>query len=131
MSEGEEAAAHYWMTNTSIIAPLLPPRLSWASGLSEEVMTLCPDTAKIHYGILPASAYTSLIVMMVMIMTSVVIQSLSELTCTIIHLSSFPHIGSEGFLGLVFLLLGHNFAFPGGTISKIHYLMSKMHNHKA
>lgn len=55
------------MTNTSIVAPPLPPP---ASGLGEEVMTLCPDTAKSHSGIQPAAAHTSLM-RMKMMMTSV------------------------------------------------------------
>lgn len=114
------------VTNTSIIAPPLPPRLPWTSGLGEEVMTLCPDTAKSHNGILPASAYTSLIGMMIMMMTSAVIQFLCEQTWTIIHSSSF----SQCFFNTL-LLLGHNFAFPDETVSKVHYLMSKMHNHQA
>lgn len=79
MEEEEEGGegGHYWMTNTSIIAPPLPPR---ASGFGEEVMTLCPDTAKSHNGILPASAYTSLMMMMMikMMMTSQGIQALSK-----------------------------------------------------
>ncbi len=87
--EGGEGG-HYWMTNTSIIAPPLPPR---ASGLGEEVMTPSPDTAESHNGILPASTYTSLMRMRMMMMSSAGTQSLSEQTLT---LSSLTHLGLGG-----------------------------------
>lgn len=95
-SHGEEEeggeGGHYWMTNTSIIAPPPLPHLPRASGLSEEVMTLCPDTAKRQDGILPGSAYTSLMRTMIMMMTSIGIHSLSKQTHVLIH-SLFPHLG--------------------------------------
>ncbi len=94
-SHGEEEeggeGGHYGMTNTSIIAPPLPPHLPRASGLSEEVMTLCPDTAKSYNGILPASACNSMMRTMIMMATSAGIHSLSKQTHALID-SSFSHL---------------------------------------
>lgn len=126
-SQVEEELTTAWLRPPSL---LFPPGLLWASGLSEGVMT-CPDTTKSLNGILPASPYTLLMRMIVMMMTSEVIQPSSEQTRALIHSFSFPHKGSDGFLRFILSLLGHNFTFPFETVSKIHYRMSKMHNHQA